>query len=133
MKKVAHDSEPCYQQGKWGSKRRYYSLAAGADDSSGSEGADLYIIPGIDMVNHSTDPSLINTSLHRRQQAAEMAEGASENGGPSADFFTLEAGKSLHKTGDHDLTSQPGPCTIYRRSHALLRRIAESLTAVCCC
>lgn len=61
-------------------------------------GSDLYIIPGIDMVNHSTDPSQINTSLHRRElptgtQAA--AEDANENGGPLESFFTLEAGAQL--------------------------------------
>ena len=58
-------------------------------------GADLYIIPGIDMVNHSTDPSLRNTSLHKRElptASTEPADGGNENGGTTTSFFTLEAG-----------------------------------------
>lgn len=49
------------------------------------------------MVNHSTDPALRNTSLHRRESPAPVSEAgegeaAKENGIPSASFFTLEAG-----------------------------------------
>ena len=47
------------------------------------------------MVNHSTDPSLRNTSLHKRELPSggtEAADSANENGGTMASFFTLEAG-----------------------------------------
>ena len=66
--------------------------------SANLAGADLYIIPGIDMVNHSTDSSLRNTSLQKKQlpATANSEEGAEENKGTTASYFTLEAGTSSY-------------------------------------
>lgn len=55
-------------------------------------GSELYLIPGIDMVNHSTDPSRLNTSLHRREEAPQISDAALPSGS-TLGFFVLETGK----------------------------------------
>ena len=56
-------------------------------------GKELYLIPGIDMLNHSTRPEDVNTTLQRR---TETVSKHSSNHGDSVDFsgfFAIEAGK----------------------------------------
>ena len=54
------------------------------------EGTELYLIPAIDMINHSTDPALRNTTLHSYNVASSSSSGdVAAHKGP---FFSMKAG-----------------------------------------
>lgn len=53
------------------------------------EGTELYLIPAIDMINHSTDPALRNTTLHSYVTSRSSSGDVAAHKGP---FFSMKAG-----------------------------------------
>ena len=58
-------------------------------------GKELYLIPGIDMLNHSTRPKHINTSLQRRTETVSKQGSNCEGSADFSGFFAIEAGGAL--------------------------------------
>lgn len=104
-----------------------------------SAGADLYIIPGIDMVNHSTDPSARNTSLQRKQLPAKDGSGGDngEDAEATASFFTLEAGMLIfwpswwHSDIFWRNSDLPNFCGIACRNLPKMSPFADSVGPIC--
>ncbi len=55
------------------------------------EGADLFLIPAIDMINHSTEPSRRNTTLHKYDTPMSIEVEGTKLSFES--FFAMKAGK----------------------------------------
>jgi len=58
-------------------------------------GQELYMIPGIDMLNHSTRPENVNTTLQRRDKTVIKQGDENEDGIDFTGFFAIEAGELL--------------------------------------
>ncbi len=59
-------------------------------------GKELYLIPGIDMLNHSTRPEDVNTTLQRRTETVSKHSSSHADSMDFSGFFAIEAGKSVH-------------------------------------
>lgn len=73
-------------------------------------GKELYLIPGVDMLNHSTRPERVNTALqHRKEEAAKQGSGSDADVSFTG-FFAIDAGTVLlsNKAG-LSLSSNPVP------------------------
>ena len=56
------------------------------------EGAELYLLPAIDMINHATDPARRNATLERPGMVVQP------NGSRSAGYFSLKASEYKART-----------------------------------
>ena len=59
-------------------------------------GKELYLIPGIDMLNHSTRPEDVNTTLQRRTETVSKHSSSHADSMNFSGFFAIEAGESVH-------------------------------------
>lgn len=58
-------------------------------------GQELYMIPGIDMLNHSTRPENVNTTLQRRDETVSKQGDNNKDRVDFTGFFAIEAGEPL--------------------------------------